>query len=198
MKLLHKNLSFFELILVLNLLGLTSCAEFNAENTQAKDIKPQPVVPTPSYFDNLLDFSFKVSTLSPTARTELCKSLLKRQKEASNVDIQIQLTIARLFSDSCGDIPKLLDALNTSTANSPVDEQTQKLLGVSVELLKRLNTTSKSLTILERKQKSLQMLLDSKGKEEPNNTKNDAKLLRDKLEAIRAMEKQLDNPSENN
>jgi hypothetical protein len=79
-----------------------------------------------------------------------------------------------------------------------VDEQTQKLLGVSVELLKRLNTTSKSLTILERKQKSLQMLLDSKGKEEPNNTKNDAKLLRDKLEAIRAMEKQLDNPSENN
>jgi len=64
---------------------------------------------------------------------------------------------------------------------------------------------SKKLAVLERKQKSLQSLLGSKGAKNPGKPKGgkvakdgEARLLRDKLEAIRAMEQKLDEAGDGN
>jgi hypothetical protein len=135
--------------------------------------------------------------MAVAARVELCRSLLKHQKEVSSTEISVQLLIARMFSESCGDISKILDGVASVSNGNQYDVQSQKLIGIYAEILKRMQSSSKKLAALERKQKSLQTLLDSKGNKS-SGASNDSRLLRDKLDAIRNMEKQLDETVEGN
>ena len=69
----------------------------------------------------------------------------------------------------------------------------QKLVAIDTEILKRLQNVSRKPVSQERKPKKVQSVPESK--ETKGSNKNETRLLREKLEAIRSMEKHLDESS---
>jgi hypothetical protein len=66
----------------------------------------------------------------------------------------------------------------------------QRLVAIHTEALKRLQNVSRKPGTLEHKQKTVQSVPESKDTSESKKDEN--RLLREKLEAIRSMEKHLD------
>jgi hypothetical protein len=187
--------------LALSLLLLAGCAEFNSGGDVGyPDIYKAPFMQ--SDFDELLAFGANMAKMPPSARAEACRTLQKRQINSPGASIQLQLMVGRLLSDACGDIPKILDGVSAIPPGSLPDERMQRLVAINTEALKRLYNVSKKLSSLERKQKSVKSVLESKTTNEPKNAKesnkNETRLLREKLEAIRSMEKHLDESGDAN
>jgi hypothetical protein len=137
-----------------------------------------------------------MANMNAASRSELCRSLLKRQKESPGPGIQLHLMVGRLLSDACGDIPKVLDGVASIPAGYLNDERMTRLVATDTEALKRMNSLSKKLVSVESKQKTVQTVQEPK---ETSGTKKDEnRLLREKLDAIRSMEKQLDESGEGN
>jgi len=187
--------------LALGLLLLSGCADFNAGWNGYQD---------PYYgnsyaqsdFDELLAFGANMAKISPSARADVCHTLQKPQKNPPGPGIYLHLMVGRLLSDTCGDIHKILSGVNAIPAGSMPDERMQRFVALHTEALKRLQNVSRKVGTLERKQKSVQSVLDSKDTGEAKDTsgskKDEARLLREKLEAIRSMEKHLDESSDTN
>ena len=104
--------------------------------------------------------------------------------------------VGRLLSDACGDIPRILEGVGSIPPGNLADERMQRLVAINTEALKRLQNVSRKVGTLERKQKSVQTVLESK--DENVSKKNETRLLREKLEAIRSMEKHLDESGDAN
>lgn len=183
--------------LALAALLLTGCTELNTGWNPAAPQYPEPYAQ--SDFDELLAFGANMSKLSPSARADSCHTLLKRQKDVPGPGIQLHLLVGRLQSEACGDIGKILSAINTQPPGSLPDIRVQRLVDIHVEALKRMQNASRKSALLERKQKSVQSVLESKdAKETGGSNKNEARMLREKLEAIRSMEKHLDETGDAN
>ncbi len=182
--------------LALCLLLLTGCASYHSGwNAYSPSYYNDPY--SQSDFDELLGFGATLANISPASRAETCRTLLKRQRDsrASMEGIQLHLMVGRLLSDACGDIPRILNGV-ASIAGRLNDNRTRKLVAIHTEALKRLNHQSRRLGSLDRKHKTLPNELESQ--ETPGSRKDENRLLREKLEAIRAMEKQMDQSDEAN
>lgn len=181
--------------LALSILLLAGCAEFNAGwNGYSAPSYNDPYAQ--SDFDELLAFGANMSKISSSARTDVCRTLLKRQKNPPGPGIHLHLLVGRLFSDSCGDIAKVLSDVSAIPPGSLYDERMQRLVSIHTEALKRLQSASRKTGTPERKQKPAQSVVDSK---DTNGSKKDeTRLLREKLDAIRSMEKQLDESGDAN
>lgn len=190
------NVTFMQKLIILSsLLLLNACAQFGGGYREGP-AATSPDSYAQSDLDELLGFGANMAAMNEASRSDLCKSLLKNQNEAPSVGSQLHLMVGRLHSESCGDIGKILDGLATIPAGYPSDERLQKLVAIDSDLLRRLNKASKKLAGLERKQKNVQSVLEPKAVKGAK--KDDSRLLREKLEAIRAMEKQLDESGEGN
>jgi hypothetical protein len=174
--------------LALSLLLLAGCAEFNSGWYEQPDHYYDSYAQ--SDFDELLDFGANMAKISSSSRAEICRTLLKRQKNSSGAAIKLHLMIGRLLSDTCGEIPKILDGVASIPPGSLSNERMQRLVAINTEALKRMYNMSRKLGSLERKQKTVQSVLESKPVTGSKN--NETRLLREKLEAIRSMEKHLD------
>lgn len=194
--------------LPLSLLLLAGCTELTHRLNSNTGNYTEPYAQ--SDFDGLLAFGAIMAQIPPPARAETCRTLLQRQQESPRIGFQLHLMVGRLLSDACGDIPEILAGLNAIPTNQLSDERLQKLVFTHTETLKRMESLTetlkrrenlsdcraKKITSLRGKQKSTQSLIETK---EPTWSKNDeARLLREKLEAIRSMEKQLDENSDGN
>ena len=188
------SLSTRNIGLILSLLLLTGCAEFNSGWNENSNRYNDPYAQ--SDFDELLAFGANMSKISAASRADACRILLKRQKDAPGAGVQLHLVVGRLLSDACGDIPKILNGVNAIPPGSLSDERMQKLVAIHTEALKRLQNVSKKIGALEHKQKSVQSVPESK--DANGSKKNEARLLREKLEAIRSMEKHLDETGDTN
>lgn len=147
--------------------------------------------------DELLRFGADLARKSGSARAEECRRLLKRQRETPGVGVQLHLMSGRLLSESCGDARRIVDAVNSIPAGSLPDARVQWLVAAQTATLKRLGGTSKRIAAaerLERKQKQrapeAQRAPDSP--RVPESQKDEARVLREKLEAIRSIERKLD------
>lgn len=190
-------LSFFSIRntgLMLGVLLLTGCAEFNSGWNGYSSTYNDPYAQ--SDFDELLAFGANMSRISPSARTDVCRTLLKRQKSPPGPGIHLHLMVGRLLSDSCGDIPRILDGISSIPPVNLSDERMQRLIAIHTEALKRLQNVSRKVGSLEHKQKSVQSVLESK--DTGGSKKDETRLLREKLEAIRSMEKHLDESGDAN
>jgi len=187
--LLIRNIIF----LALSILLLAGCAELYPRYGHS-DRYYDPYAQ--SELDELLTFGANMANIPASSRTEVCRTLLKRQNESPGAGIQLHLMVGRLFSDACGDIPKILDGVSSIPAANLYDERLQKLVSINTEALKRMNTLSKKIGSLGRRQKTVQSLLESK--DAKGSKKNETRLLREKLEAIRSMEKHLDESGDAN
>lgn len=184
--------------LALILLLIAGCAQVPPDQGQPVE-KPQEDAYARSDLDELLDFGASLGGKTAPARAEVCRALLNRQREAPGTGVQLHLLTGRLLSDACGDIPKILEGLDGIPIDGLSDERVRHLVSAQREALKRVFNLSKKLAVLERKQKSLQSLLESKVSKNPNKARDakaskdgEARLLRNKLEAIRAMEQKMD------
>jgi len=187
--------------LALSLLLLSGCADFNAGWNGYQD----PYYGNPyaqSDFDELLAFGANMARISPSARADVCHTLLKPQKNPPGPGIYLHLMVGRSLSDACGDIHKILSGVSAIPPGTMTDERMQRFVAIHTETLKRLQNVSRKVGTLERKQKSVQSVLDSKDTSESKDTtgskKDETRLLREKLEAIRSMEKHLDENSDAN
>ncbi len=170
------------------LLLLASCAQFDSEPP-----KPVPCYTPPkveSDFEKLFAFGVEMANMPVSARVEACESLLKRQKESPDTTLRLQILVGRSLSDACGDIHKILEQIDSISPENFVDQQLAQFVAMNREILKNMSKVSKKLGTLERKQKKFQTVLESK--EASESKANEARLLREKLDAIRTMEKQLD------
>ena len=182
--------------LVLSFLFMAGCAEFNSGWEGNPASYRAPHTHTQSDFDELLGFGANMAKISPSSRAEVCRTLLKRQKNPPGTEVYLHLMVGRLLSDACGDIPRILDGVGSIPPASLSDERVQRLVAINTEVLKRLQNVSRKVGTLERKQKSVQSVLESK--DENASKKNETRLLREKLEAIRSMEKHLDESGDTN
>jgi hypothetical protein len=174
--------------LALSLLLLAGCAEFNAGWNGNSGRYNDPYAQ--SNFDDLLGFGANMANIPPSSRAKICHTLLKGQKESPGVGIQLHLMVGRLLSDACGDIPRILDGVASIPPKSLYDERMRRFVDINTEALKRLQTVSRKTGSVERKQKTVQSVPESKDATESK--KDETRLLREKLEAIRSMEKHLD------
>lgn len=175
------------------MLLVTACAEMDSGiRDRFPTVYSAPVVR--SDLDELLEFGNNLATMSAGSRTETCRSLLKKQRDEPEVGVLLHLMVGRLLSDSCGDIPKLLDDIAGIPPAGLADERMRHLVAINSDALKRINSNAKKLAALERKQKTVQNVLEIK--DTAGSKKEDSRLLREKLEAIRSMEKQLDETSD--
>jgi hypothetical protein len=189
----NKYLSLFfskqNLSLTLSLFLITGCSLVNPTLNE----NPTPIAPpnVQSDFDELLAFGANMARSSSAARSEICRFLLKSQNSSPDSKPKLQLMIGRLLSDSCGDIPKILDGISTIPTEFLSGERMQNMVIIQTEALKRLLPVSKkTVATVERKQKIDKSGLESK--ETVETKKSETELLREKLEAIRSMEKHLD------
>lgn len=144
-------------------------------------------------FDELLSFGANMANVQAASRAELCRSLLMRHRGPQDAGIQLYLMVGRLLSDSCGSIPKILDGVNAIPAYKLSDARLHRLISIHTAALKRMELAPRRQSNSESQSGRVQNPKDSKGAKQDEN-----RLLREKLEAIRAMEKQLDESSNGN
>lgn len=178
-----------KLSLALSLFLLAGCAEFNSAWDGDSNNYYDPYAQ--SSFDELLTFGANMANISASSRTEVCRLLLNRQNGTPGPGIWLHLMVGRLLSDSCGDIPRILDGLKAIPPGSLSDQRMQKLVDIHSEALKRMSSVPRKSGSVSRKQKPVKTVPESKDSTTGSKT-DETRLLREKLEAIRSMEKQMD------
>ena len=205
--------------LTLSLLLLAGCAQFNSVWDWDSDRYVDPYAQ--SGFDDLLAFGANMANIPTSSRAEMCNTLLKHQKNYPGTGIQLHLMVGRLLSDACGEIPGILEGIGSIPPGDLSDERMQKLVDIDMEALKQLHEVSIKLASLERENKiqesktasgsrkkarglrkkaigsekkasGSEKKVSGSEKKVSESEKNENSLLREKLEAIRTMEKLLD------
>ncbi|MDD2738844.1 MAG: hypothetical protein PHR94_07900 [Methylomonas lenta] len=172
---------------------LSGCAEFNSTPNRATTPYNDPYAQ--SGIDDLLAFGASIATMSETSRAELCKSLQNTQKISYSEGVQLHLMVGRLLSDDCGDITKILEGVKSLSPSYTADERMQRLIAIDTQTLIRMhNLEKKQRVVLQKPKKS--KAVETKNPSEPK--QNETNLLREKLEAIRSMEKQMDESIDGN
>lgn len=179
---------FVHLSLLLSILALGGCAEFNSDWNQYSSGYNDPYAQ--SDFDELLAFGDNMANTPPSSRAKVCKTLLKQQKGQPPPGVVLHLMVGRLLSDSCGEIPRILAQLRGLPPRSLYDNRTRKLVAIHTEALKRLYNGSRRVGAPDCRQKASQS--PSGAKNTGGSKSSETQLLREKLEAIRSMEKQMD------
>jgi len=173
---------------------LTGCAEFNSGWNGNSERYNDPY--TQSDFDELLGFGANMANTPPSSRVKVCRILLKRQRNSPGTGVKLHLMVGRLLSDACGEIPRILDSVASIAPGSLHDDRMRRLVAIHTEALKRMNNVPKRLIAQECKQKTVNSVPESKESNKSN--KNETRLLREKLDAIRSMEKHLDETGDEN
>lgn len=177
-----------KLSLALSLLLLAGCAKFNSAWQGNAVHYNDPYAQ--SDFDDLLAFGANMAQIPSSSRVNICRTLLKGQKNSPGIGIKLHLMVGRLFSDACGDIAEVLNGVDSIPPGSLNDMRLQRFVTINKEILKRMNVQPRKRQATGRKQKSAQSVRESK--DTGVSKKDETRLLREKLEAIRSMEKQLD------
>jgi len=185
-----RRLPFFLIILL-----LSGCARFNSGY---QDNFPSHTDPyAESGLSELLAFGTSMTNMSEASRAELCRSLLNTQKISPSYGVQLHLMVGRLLSDACGDIPKLLNGINAINPAYVSDEDLRRFIALNSNVLMRLQAQqARPNRTAEHRQQKIKSVPNTK---DTNETTNDeTRLLREKLEAIRSMEKHMDESNSNN
>lgn len=179
------------ILFILLSLIITGCISFNSDHKNKLPPPPDPY--SKSGVNTLLAFGANMANMSEASQSELCKSLLESQQTAPSDSVQLRLMVGRLLTGSCGDIPKILEDIDAIKPHYISDENLLRFITLNTQVLTHMHTQAVKLDNIEHDQQKVKSILNSKGEK-----KKETRLLREKLEAIRSMEKQLDESSNNN
>lgn len=136
--------------------------------------------------DDLVRFQADFAHRTPASRSRECQSLRKRQLQSPQARWVLQLMLGRALSEACGDPAKLLRAYENLVRQDAFDRSVAGMAAYQAEVLKHLRYRPGKESAADRK---------AVGKEAPPARQDDAELLREKLEAIRSIEKRMDDRS---
>jgi hypothetical protein len=174
---------------------LPACAYLDSlypkENTPSTNYDPYPR----SSIDEVLAFGANMAGLSEASRSDQCQSLIKAQERSPSNDKHLQLMVGRLLSDDCGDIPAILEGVDAISRAYASDKSVQRLIFINTMALQRMQQQSHKTYRSEPKTRKVRTVPEVKDVGEPQ--KDETRLLREKLEAIRSLEKQMDEKTEN-
>ncbi|HYE36448.1 hypothetical protein [Methylocaldum sp.] len=177
---------------------LTGCAEYYADWPRASYYTPSYDAYSRSDIDELLGFGAAFANKTGASRAEECRRLLKHYQRNPDVGVRLHLLIARTLSEACGDTTKILASIGAIPPNRMPDGRVQNLVAIQMETLKRAGSLSRRSAATDRKSDRKQATVcapDSKPVYKTDPPTDEAKILREKLEAIRAIEKSMDAPS---
>lgn len=177
------------------ILMLPGCAEYFSSQP-VKTTAQQNAPYSQSTIDDLLAFGASMTTMPDSSRADLCISLVDSQKNAALNSVQLQLMVGRLLSDACGDIPKIVEEVEAIEPKYASDDRLQRLISINLQALKRMHKLEHKKRVEMRKSKKAKMIVEPKGVTEPS--QNEADFLRKKLEAIRSIDKQMNDNLDGN
>lgn len=131
--------------------------------------------------DDLLAFQADFAHKSPAARAEECRWLAKRQQQSAQLDWTLRLMIGRPLSEACGDPGRLVRSYESLSARQRLDRRAAGLGDYQAKVLQRLGYAGRREGGTEHTDKNA-----------AKSGKDESKLLREKLEAIRAIERGMD------
>jgi hypothetical protein len=195
---------------------LSGCADMRPTWTEPSLARPDRYYAR-SDLEEILRFGADMARKSPSSRAEECQSLLKQFQVAPGTGVRLHLLTGRLLSDACGDVRKVIAAADEIPPAALRDPLLRWLVAAQVETLKRqVGNATRKPHVVERRYRSAPAPAKGSGasqktkpglvatppprpesvpspkKEEPAGAKGEAKVLRDKLEAIRDLERKLD------
>ena len=174
---------------------LSGCAQFNSTSPYKKTANYNDPY-AQSDIDDLLAFGASMAAMPEGSRTDLCKSLQNTQKISYSEGVQLHLMVGRLLSDACGDIPKILEGVRSLSPSYTSDDRLQRLIAIDTQALTRIHQLEKKKHVVVQKPKKTKTIVETQKTPEPK--QNEADLLREKLEAIRSIEKQMDESIDGN
>lgn len=177
------------------ILMISGCAEYFSSQPVKITTQHSPPYSEPP-IDDLLAFGASMTTMPDNSRADLCISLINSQKSSALNSVQLQLMVGRLLSNACGDISKIVEDVEAIKSKYSSDDRLQRLITINLEALKRLHTLENKKRAELRKTKKTKTTTKTKDNIDP--PQNEAELLREKLEAIRSIEKQMDENIEGN
>jgi hypothetical protein len=169
------------------LASLTGCTSFYARSPSYYEGSYDSYERTD--IDELLKFGGDFANQSASFRVEECHRLLKREKKNPVAGIALHLLMGRMLSDACGDIPKVLKSVAAIPPSSLRNDRVERLVAFNVEALKRMAYTQPRSVAAGTGKKTKG---GGGGGGEGDSRSDDAKLLREKLDAIRSIEKNMD------
>ncbi|MGX2041773.1 hypothetical protein ACWJKU_16825 [Methylocaldum sp. MU1018] len=175
---------------------LAGCAEFSPDRYSASYYTPSYDAYSRSDLDELLGFGAAFANKTGVARAEECRRMLRQFQKNPDVGVRLHLLIARTLSDACGDATKILASVGGISPESLPDGRVQNLVAIQMETLKRAGSLARRSAAADRRpdRKQAACAPDSKPVSKTDSPKDEARILREKLEAIRAIEKSMDAP----
>jgi hypothetical protein len=140
--------------------------------------------------DELLRFGGDFAKRTAASREDECRWLLRRKQEKPGAGLVLHLVFGRLLSDACGDIPPLLNSLAALPPSAIQDERSKRLTLMQTEALKRLQSAQRPITAAKKRVVIIRKQKSAPCPAAPN--QDEARILREKLDAIRSIEKGLD------
>jgi hypothetical protein len=183
---------------LMGLLLLTGCADYPGNWYRASYYSPSNDAYSRSDIDELLGFGAAFANKSGAGRAEECRRLLKAYQRNPNVGVRLHLLIARTLSEACGDATKILASVGGIAPERMPDGRVQNLIAIHMEMLRHTGSQPRKSAAAERKpdrKSTAGHAPDSKPGSKDDSATDEARILREKLEAIRAIEKSMDTPA---
>lgn len=164
----------------------TQRADLVAKPVPAKPTAEQPSVP---YLrvdsDELLRFGADLANATNTQRKTICRDLLQRERERAQPGLALHLLIGRTLSKSCGDIATVLRWVAAIPPDTLRDDRVRWLIAKEQAVLKEMQRLTRAAASAARTPKTART-------DCPQPQQDEAQRLRQKLDEIRAIERQLD------
>lgn len=127
--------------------------------------------------DDLLEFQASFADKSPSVRADECRRMLKQQQQSAQPGSTLRLMIGRPLSEACGDPGRLVRSYESLRSKRYLGRATEGFGNYQSKVLQRMAGADRAGSRAGNAQKQ--------GKDE-------SRVLREKLEAIRNIEKELD------
>lgn len=176
---------------------LGGCAEFSDDWARPSYYLQSHDSYSRTDLEELLGFGAAFANKSAAARAEECRRLLKRSKANPDTGVRLHLLVARTLSKACGDKTRIIASVGGIPPDRLPDGRVQNLIAIQMETLRHGASVSRKAVATPRKTERKQATVRAPDtKEAPKNDTptDEAKILREKLEAIRAIEKSMDGP----
>lgn len=146
----------------------------------------------------LVNFQVDFAAKSPADRVKECRALRKKQGAKPEARWLLRLMIGRALSEGCGEPAALLRAYDALAGQRSLEQPVAGMAAYQAEVLKRVGRPARQAVPTGRKSRDETVQPAGKDKAEPTPpaAKDEAKLLREKLDAIRSMEKKMDEITE--
>ncbi|WP_051331949.1 hypothetical protein [Methylocaldum szegediense] len=177
---------------------LTGCADYPGNWYRASYYSPSNDAYSRSDIDELLGFGAAFANKSRARRAEECRRLLKFYQKNPDVGVRLHLLIARTLSEACGHTTKILAAVGGIAPEQMPDGRVQNLVAIHMEMLRHAGGQPRRAAVAERKpdrKPTEGRVSEPKPGGKENSVTDEAQILREKLEAIRAIEKSMDAPA---